>query len=179
MWDGSAVDRQYNFGLRVTWLFQATGMGMVGSEIGVFRPSTHMFYLDYNGNGVYQGSEIDRAYDFGLTGDLPVAGDWNLNGISEIGVFRPSTHMFYLDYNGNGAYNGASVDRAYNFGLTGDMPVAGDWNLDGRSEIGVLRPSLHTFYLDYNGNGAYNGPPADRAYNFGLTGDWPVAGRWS
>ena len=98
------------------------------SGIGVFRPSTRTFYLDYNGNGAWNGALVDRAHIFGLTGDLPVSGDWNLDGKTEIGVFRPSTRTFYLDYNGNGAWDGALVDRAHIFGLTGDLPVSGDWN---------------------------------------------------
>ena len=77
----------------------------------MFRPSTHLFYPDYNGNGVWNGSVVDRSYNFGITGDIPVSGDWNIDGRTEIGVFRPSTHLFYLDYNGNGAWNGTSVDR--------------------------------------------------------------------
>jgi hypothetical protein len=149
------------------------------SEIGVFRPSVHLFYLDYNGNGVWNGAPADRAYNFGMTGDIPVTGDWNHDGVSEIGVFRPSTHLFYLDYNGNGVWNGPSADRSYNFGITGDLPVSGDWNNNGFSDIGVFRPSTHLFYLDYNGNGVWNGAPADRSYNFGITGDKPVSGDWN
>ena len=147
-------------------------------QISVFRPSTHLFYLDYNGNGVWSGAAVDRSYNFGITGDIPITGDWNDDGISEIGVFRPSTHLFYLDYNGNGVWNGASVDRQYNFGITGDIPITGDWNDDGISEIGVFRPSTHLFYLDYNGNGAWNGAATDSSYNFGITGDIPVSGKW-
>jgi C1A family cysteine protease len=154
-----------------------TGGGV--DKIGVFRPSTHQFYLDYNGNGVWNGASVDRQYNFGLTGDIPVSGDWDMNGKTEIGVFRPSTHVFYLDYNGNGVWNGASVDRQYNFGLTGDIPVSGDWNLDGRTEIGVFRNTSHVFYLDYNGNGVWNGASVDRQYNFGLSGDKPVSGDWN
>ncbi len=121
---------------------------------------------------------MDKAYNFGLTGDLPVSGDWNRDGKFEIGVFRPSMHTFYLDNNGNGVWNGASVDRQYNFGLTGDSPVYGDWNNDGIAEIGVFRNSNHMFYLDYSGNGVWNGAVTDRQYNFGSTGDNPVAGKW-
>jgi hypothetical protein len=58
---------------------------------------------------------------------MPVSGDWNRDGRTDIGVFRPSTHMFYLDYNGDGAWNGAIIDRVYNFGLDGDIPVTGKW----------------------------------------------------
>ena len=143
------------------------------SKIGVFRNSTHLFYLDQNGNGVWNGVLVDRANNFGISGDIPISGDWNTDRKTEIGVFRPSTHLFYLDYNGNGVWNGAAVDRQYNFGLTGDMPVSGDWNTDGKYEIGVFRNSTHLFYLDYNGNGAWNGASVDKQYNFGITGDIP------
>jgi hypothetical protein len=179
MWNGASVDKQYNFGLTgdipVTGDWNNDGR----TEIGVFRPSTHMFYLDYNGNGVWDGASVDKQYNFGLTGDIPVSGDWNLDRRTEIGAFRNSTHLFYLDYNGNGVWNGAAVDKQYNFGLTGDIPVTGDWNLDGRTEIGVFRNTTHLFYLDYNGNGAWNGASVDRQYNFGMYGDMPIAGTWS
>jgi len=77
---------------------------------------------------VWNGAVIDRAYNFGITGDLPVSGDWNNDRISEIGVFRPSTHIYYQDFNGNGVWNGAVIDRAYNFGINGDSPVSGKWS---------------------------------------------------
>jgi hypothetical protein len=109
---------------------------------------------------------------------MPVSGDWNNDGISEIGVFRPSTHIYYQDFNGNGVWDGPVMDRSYNFGITGDIPVFGDWDNNGIYEIGVFRPSTHLFYLDYNGNGVWNGAVVDRAYNFGLFGDKPVSGIW-
>ena len=33
---------------------------VMASKIGVFRPSTHLFYLDYNGNGVWNGPVVDE-----------------------------------------------------------------------------------------------------------------------
>jgi len=178
-WNGAAVDKSYNFGITgdipVSGDWNNDGI----SEIGVFRNSTHLFYLDYNGNGAWNGASIDRQYNFGIAGDIPVTGDWNLDGRTEIGVFRNSTHLFYLDYNGNGVWNGAVTDRSYNFGISGDIPVSGDWNIDGRTEIGVFRPSTHLFYLDYNGNGVWNGGVTDRSYNFGITGDMPISGDWN
>jgi hypothetical protein len=76
---------------------------------------------------VWDGAAVDRVSSFGITGDLPVSGDWNDDGISEIGIFRPSTLLYYQDYNGNGIWNGASIDRVYNFGITGERAVAGTW----------------------------------------------------
>jgi hypothetical protein len=177
-WNGAAIDRQYNFGLTGDYPISGDWNNDGFTEIGVYRSSTHMFYLDYNGNGAWNGAVIDRQYDFGLAGDYPVTGNWAPGGATQIGVFRQSTHMFYLDYNGNGVWNGAAVDRQYNFGLTNDAPVSGDFNADSTTEIGVFRPTTHIFYLDYNGNGAWNGAVIDRQYDFGLAGDAPTTGNW-
>jgi len=98
------------------------------TEIGVYHPSTRVFFLDYNGNGAWNGASVDRQYTFGVTGDTPITGDWNGDGTTEIGVYHPSTRVFFLDYNGNGAWNGASVDRQYTFGVVGDLPITGRWN---------------------------------------------------
>ena len=179
VWNGAGVDRAYNFGLTGDIPVSGDWNNDRISEIGVFRPSTHIYYQDFNGNGVWEGAEMDRAYNFGITGDLPVSGDWNNDRISEIGVFRPSTHIYYQDFNGDSVWNGAVIDRAYNFGITEDLPVSGDWTNDGISEIGVFRNSTHLFYLDYNGNGVWNGAKVDRSYNFGITGDIPITGDWN
>ena len=72
------------------------------------------------------------------------------------------------------------MDRCYfnSFGQAGDLPAAGDWNGDGKAKVGVFRNG--TWYLDYNGNGAWDGCGVDRCYSgsFGQQGDWPVAGKW-
>jgi len=83
------------------------------------------WYLDYNGNGAWDGCVIDRCYTFGLPTDIPAVGDWNNDGYTEIGVFRNGS--WYLDYNGNGLWNGCTTDRCYTFGLSTDKPVAGNW----------------------------------------------------
>ncbi|MDX8551789.1 IPT/TIG domain-containing protein [Methanospirillum sp. J.3.6.1-F.2.7.3] len=90
-----------------------------------------------------------------------------------IGVFRGN--KWYLDYSGNGAWG--TGDKTNNFGLSGDKPVTGDWNKDGKTKIGVFRGNK--WYLDYNSNGVWNGPSTDRQYTFGLSGDKPVTGDWN
>ena len=72
-----------------------------------------------------------------------------------IGVVRAS-HDWYLDYNRNGVWDGASVDKKFALGKAGDMPVVGDWNGNGITEIGVFRDN-HTWNVDYNGNGIWDG----------------------
>jgi hypothetical protein len=174
IWNGTAIDRFSIFGLDDTPV-AGDWNGNGKSKIGIYRNG--VWYLDYNGNGRWDGTVIDRKYSFGTTGDKPVVGQWNGNAISEIGIFRDN-ETWQLDYNGNGIWNGTTIDRQYTFGIPGDIPISGDWNNDSKSEIGVFRNSTHLFLLDYNGNGVWNGSVVDRQYNFGLSGDQPVTGKW-
>ena len=89
-------------------------------KIGVLRNGA--WYLDYNGNRVWDSGDVSGG--FGTSGDLPVAGDWNVDGKDEIGVFRSGT--WYLDYNGNRVWDSGDVSGG--FGTSGDLPVAGYWN---------------------------------------------------
>ncbi len=156
------------------------------SAVGVFRNGT--WFLDYNANGAWDGCQQDGGQDkclfnsFGQAGDLPAAGNWDGGLKAGVGVFRNGT--WYLDYNGNGAWDGCQQDGGQDqclfnsFGQAGDLPAAGDWNGDGKAKVGVFRNG--TWYLDYNGNGAWDGCGVDRCYfgSFGQAGDLPVAGKW-
>jgi hypothetical protein len=66
-------------------------------------------------------------------------------------------------------------DLVYTFGAPGDKSVTGDWNNNGRTEIGVVR-SNNNWLLDASGNGAYG--TGDLAYMFGQAGDTYVTGKW-
>jgi uncharacterized delta-60 repeat protein/RHS repeat-associated protein len=102
-------------------------------EIGVYDPQTFKWYLDSNRNWTLDSSEQTNAYTFGWTGGVPVVGNWTTSHAGdEIGMYRPDLGAWQLD-TGNGQWD--SGDTVYN--LTGQTPVAGDWNGDGKDEIGV------------------------------------------
>jgi hypothetical protein len=134
-------------------------------ELGIYYNG--MWYLDTNRQWVFSGEET--SFLFGTTGDIPVVGDWNNDGTSDAGVFRPSNGYWYLDYN----FDGVS-DKSFRFGQNGDVPMVGDWNNDGTTDIGVFRPSTGTWYLDYNFDGV-----SDKSFRFGLRGDVPMVGDWN
>ena len=155
------------------------GSGTLSAQIGLFRPSIGMWFIDRSANGAWNDCTADTCINFGIQGDIPVTGDWNGDGTTKIGVFRPSIGWWFLDYNGNGQWDGCTTDRCYNFGISEDTPVTGDWDGDGKTEIGVFRKSIGWWFLDYNGDGTWSGCSADRCYNFGISEDTPVTGDWN
>ncbi len=73
--------------------------------------------MDYNEDGTYETS-----FHFGIAGDIPIAGDWNADGITDVGVFRPFNGNWYLDYNKD-----SFVDKTFHFGSSSDIPKVGKW----------------------------------------------------
>jgi FtsP/CotA-like multicopper oxidase with cupredoxin domain len=144
------------------------------TKIGVFH-DYGVWNLDKNGNGIWNPG-IDSLFSFGITGDVPVSGDWNATGTSKIGVFRNGN--WYLNVSATGAWT-PPTDVTYTFGVAGDIPVTGVWSGVGKTNIGVFRNG--TWYLNVSGTGAWNPAPGgtDVTYTFGVAGDIPVTGDWN
>lgn len=145
--------------------------GLGRDTLGVFRNGA--WYLDRNGNGVWDAG-ADGVVVFGQAGDIPVVGDWTGTGRHQIGVVRNvgGTYFWYLDLDGNGTWSAG--DQVRIFGIAGDDPVVGDWNADGRDDVGVKRGTA--WYLDANGTGGWDG--GDVGYgSFGEAGDRALAGK--
>ena len=177
-WDGCAIDACMAIGQAGDAPLVGDWSGSGSGKVGVFRASSGTFYLDLNGNGVWEGCETDRCATIGMSGDIALVGDWNGNGATKVGLFRPTDGAFYLDYNGNGTWDGCGVDKCLNIGMNGDVPLVGDWDGTGSSKVGVFRPSDGTFYLDYNGSGTGEGCGSDLCLSIGLSGDTPLVGKW-
>jgi hypothetical protein len=171
----SKVDAYVQFGSDPADLPVAGDWNGDGSDkLGFFRPATGEWFLDLNGNGVWEGCEIDGCGRFGNPGDRPVAGDWEGRGVSAIGVFRPATGEWLLDLDGNRQWDGCASDGCAEFGESGDLPAPGDWNADGRTDLGVFRPATGEWFLDLDGDRQWGGCGTDACHRFGTRGDLPV-----
>ncbi len=134
---------------------------------GVFRPSTGQWLLTNSPNVNNSSPAADLSFFFGIAGDVPLAGDWNGDGIDTIGVYRPSIADFILSNSFSG-----TIDITAQLGLFGDRPLVGDWDGDAIDSIAVFRTG--TFFLR-NSNTTGVG---DITFAFGVAGDIPVAGDW-
>ncbi len=86
------------------------------------------------------------------TATKPIKGDFDGNGLDEVGVFSSG--------NGTWSINGMSP---LVYGQNGDTPVVADYNGDGKDDIAVFRPTTSTWYIYGIGSFVY-----------GNVGDIPV-----
>lgn len=113
--------------------------------LSIYRPSEARFYiinaLGKDGGGL---GSADYSFLFGDAGDKPVVGDWDGDGIDEIGLHRETSGFFYY----RNSLTTGIADGQFYFGNPGDRFVAGDWGIvDGAETPGLFRPSNTTFYF--------------------------------
>lgn len=113
-----------------------------------------------------------QEIQFGENGDMPITGDWNGDGSTQIGVFRPSDLTWRLDVDKNG-----KADGVFRFvGMrAGDIPLVGDWDGNGTATPGFFRPEDVSWHLrNDNSTGSEDLP----VLHFGMPTDIPVVGDW-
>ena len=113
---------------------------------------------------------IDHVFSFGAEGDVPIVGDWNGDGVSEIGVY--SKGVFYLDRNGDGIRNGGDLEITVADNLKDFTPVVGDWNGDGFDTVGLFKDGYWRIAVSADGQ-------LSQPIKFGEAGDVPVVGDWN
>lgn len=148
------------------------------------------------------GLEQNPTVKFGMPGAVPVVGDWNGDGVVELGVYHQG--RWYLDLNGNRIWD--DEDLWVELGEANDQPVVGDWDGDGKDDIGILAAELpgernaagpeggmagqqqpgasHPVRLrqrtmQVGRHGENRRDLVDHVFHHGMSQDTPVAGDWN
>ena len=77
------------------------------------------------------------SHTFGMIGGIPLAGDFDGDGIDEIAIYHDGYWM--IDINKNGRWD--AEDLIAHLGDGEDQPVVGDWDGDGKEDIGIYGPA--------------------------------------
>ncbi|QQS32975.1 MAG: VCBS repeat-containing protein [Acidobacteriota bacterium] len=128
----------YASGSRLLAVEDANANAAPPADIAVWTPS--------NGLWAVMGQTGSQAtgLQFGMSGDIPVPGDYDGDGKTDFAVFRPSSSaIFYVWPSGGGSYYG------YYWGVTGDKPAMGDFDGDGKHDIVIARPNTGSNSLDW------------------------------
>ena len=108
----------------------AIGTGDPSAPSNAVMPQGSWYLRNANSGGTSIG-----GIGYGSPGDIPVTGDWDGNGTTTIGVYRPSTSTWYL----RNANSGGTSIGGFGYGAPADAPLTGDWDGDGTTTIGVYR----------------------------------------
>jgi hypothetical protein len=115
----------------------------------------------------------ESTLNFGGCSDTPVVGDWNGDGISDLGIHSPSTNEWQIDWNFD-----ARADLTFTLEKmnAGDIPVLGDWDGDGRGTPGFIQKTGMHWHLYDGSTGNYS---ETRSIQGGADGALPLIGDWN
>ena len=138
---------------------------------GLYRRSDGYVYIrNSNTQGI-----ADASYFFGNPGDEPIVGDFDGDGCDTVSIYRPSESRFYIINSlGSGDAGLGAAEFSFVFGDPGDKPFVGDFDGNGRDEIGLHRESTGRVYMRLS----LTTGVADLDFIYGNPGDILVAGDW-
>ncbi len=157
------------FGLEIDRLAPADYDGDGRTDVAVFRDtvpgagSLAYFYITQSSDNSF------LPIQFGSTGDVPVSGDWDGDGKDDLAVYRDGAatggqSYFYYRPTGSPGVNFEAIP----WGGSGDKPLAGDFDGDGKQDAAVFRPSNSTWYILRSSDGQAS------QQTYGISGDIPT-----
>ena len=119
----------------------------------------------------------DYTFWYGMSGDVPLMGDWDGDGYDTPGMYRPSNGFVYLTNTipTNGGVGSGDPTLTFFFGMAGDQVVVGDWDGDGVDTLGIRRNG-RMYLINRNATGVADvdfwfGHPNDIGFGGDADGD--------
>lgn len=140
--------------------------------VGIWRPSEGKVYI-INELGANDGGlgAAEFSYFFGNPGDKPFVGDFDNDGVDEIGLHRESTGLVYFRL----THTQGIADASFIFGNPGDKIVAANWlESSGPETVGLFRSSNCTMFVRHTNTQGV----ADESFVYGRPAGLPVAGNF-
>ena len=156
---------QQQFGTSTDLIAPSDYDGDGKTDLAYFRPAAPdlaAFYI------LDSSTNTQRQIIFAEAGDLPVVGDWDGDGKADVAVYREgiggAQSYFFYRPSGTPGVNFVSIP----WGITGDKPVVGDFDGDGKTDAAVFRPSSGAWFVRYSSTGQFF------AVQWGANGDLPT-----
>jgi len=138
--------------------------GDARTDVAVWRAENGVWYIHQSGDGqvllVKWGTTT--MHPTGGLPDVPVPADYDGDGKTDLGIWRPDTGEWWIlkssnDYDQN-------EPLAFRWGKLGDVPVQADYDGDGRADLAIFRSTENRWYIRESASGKMS------VHAFGLAG---------
>jgi len=144
--------------------------------VGLYDPTNHRFHLRNGNTNRPAAADVSFTFHAGSSACVPLAGDWDRNGIDTVGLYDRNTGRFYLRHENTTTPSVPDTELRFGPASRGLVPLAGDWDGDGADSIGLYDQVAAEFYLRSDLNslesaaGFRYGPTGRRL--LAVVGDW-------
>ncbi len=146
--------------------------------VGWYDPATQKWFLNNATDGTFDGVTYATRQPGAGPSWLPIAGDWNNDGIDTVGLYRPGANNWYLS-DGIGVWESVTtIVRPARVITKSWLPIAGNWDGEGGDSIGIYDASRGRWILNNDIDGRTDDINLIRGRRPHPT--WkPVAGDWN
>jgi hypothetical protein len=155
-------------------------------DLGFFEPADDTFHVTVSTGVGFGGTGSGRWVSpdtFGHGSGQHYVGDFNGDGRCDLGFFEPSDDTFHVNLSTGSGFFAPGSGRWVSsnaFGNPRGRYHVGDYNGDGRDDLGFAEPGDHTFWVTLSrGDGFLGGSQWISADNFGSDKDGYFAGDYN
>ena len=164
---------------------QATGMPVIGDwngdgrdTVGLYESACRSFVLANENSASSNLSVVNLSLAPATNNAIPLAGDWNGDGLDTVALYDPTQYKFYLQTPQGTATAMAWKDAPSGSLIANDfVPLAGDFTGSGHDSIALLQRSTGRIYV-----GTVEAKPQYKILNSSLPSDatsTPLVGNWN
>ena len=146
------------------------------TDIAVYRPTTGQWFILKSSSGYSNSDYMLINWGSPSLNDQPIVGDFDGDGKADIGVYRPGTGQWLILQSSAGYSYSRFVDIVWGNPAFNDQPVVGDFDGDGRADIGIYRPTSGTWFILKSSVGYSYSSFVMIGWGDPLNGDQPVMG---